>query len=174
MSGTRKHGAHRVHLTTGNIAAANALPAAIWTYDAYAGPQSVVTASGGVDSTLERVVEMNLALSAALTGQATNFTTFIVSHFSAAGGTAKNIFTLACSTAQFIFAANVPWNLAVANGAVPNGNTGTGTLAITGSVGIALPWPLVNGDQIQLAATQTGTGQFVGGAGVTFLIAAGA
>jgi len=174
MSGTRKHGAHRIALFTGNTAAANAGPAAIWTYDAYAGPQSVVTAAGGVDSTTEKIFEMSLTLSAALTGQATNFSTFIVSQFSAAGGTAKNIFTLAASTNQFIWAANVPWNLAVANGAVPNGNTGTGTLAITGSVGIALPWTLVNGDQIQFAFTQTGTGQFVGGAGVTFLVASGA
>src|SRR5215467_8080964 len=145
MSGTRKHGAHRYTLFTGNTAAANAGPAAIWTYDAYAGPQSVVNASGGVDSTTDKVFEMNLTLSAALTGQATNFTSFVVPHFSSAGGTAKNILTLAASTAQFIFAANVPWGLHVANGAVPPGNTGTGTLAVSGSVGVSLPWTLVNG-----------------------------
>lgn len=171
MPGIRKHGAHRVHLTTGNIVATGALPAAIWTYDAYAGPQSVATASGGVDSTLERVVEMSLTLSAALTGQATNFTTFLVSQFSAAG-VLKNQLSIAASTAQFIFAANIPWDLAVAGATIPPGNTGTGTMTVP--TGVALPWSLVNGDQIQFQATQTGTGQFVGGAGLTFLVAAGA
>ena len=174
MAGIRKHGAHRYALFTGNTAAANAGPAAIWTYDAFAGPQSVATAAGGVDATTEKVVEMSLVLSAALTGQATNFTSFIVSQFAAAGGTAKNTLTLAASTAQFIFAANAPWGLHVGNGAVPPGNTGTGTLAVGGSVAVPLPWTLVNGDQIQFQFTQTGTGQYVGGAGITFLVAAGA
>src|SRR5262252_1216049 len=170
MPGIRKHGSHRIHLTTGSTTA-TALPAAIWTYDAYAGPQTVVGASGGVDSTVEKIYEMSLTLSAALTGQATNFLTFLVTQFSSAGAT-KNQLSIAASTAQFIFAANVPWDLAVAGGTVPPGNTGTGTMTVP--TGTALPWTLANGDQIQFQATIAGTGQYIGGAGVTFVYAAGA
>jgi hypothetical protein len=166
MAGIKKHGAHRYFLTTAATAAGTAAQPAIWTYDAYSGPQSSITGSGGLDSTSEVVTEMVLTLGTALTGQATNFTTFRVTHRNAAGTTVDQ-FTVVASTTSFVFGAFVAADLAIASGGtIPGGGTGTLTIG-TGS---ALPWNLVNGDTITLDTTVTGTGQYTGGIGLSFVV----
>lgn len=166
MAGTRKHGAHRVWLTTASTAAGTAAQPATWTYDAYAGPQTVLTSSGGQDPATETVTEMALTLGTALTGQATNFTTFRVTHRNAAATTVDQ-FTIVASTTSFVFAAFIAADLAVASGGtIPGGGTGTLTIG----TGVALPWTLVNGDTITLDTTVTGTGQYTGGIGLNFLV----
>ena len=168
MAGNRKHGAHRYNLSTAATAAGTAAQPAVWTYDAYAGPQSTIGASGGIDSTTEVVSEMTLTLATALTGQATNFTTFRVTHRNAAGTTVDQ-FTIVASTTSFVFAAFVAADLAIASGGtIPGGGTGTLTVAS----GVALPWTLVNGDTITLDTTVGGTGQYTGGIGLNFVVQA--
>lgn len=168
MSGVRKHGSHRVNLNTFITTATTAGPAAIWTYDAYAGPQTSISGSGGLDSTVETINEMTLTLGTALTGQATNFTTFRVTHRNAAGTTVDQL-TIVASTTSFVFAAFVAADLAIASGAtIPGGGTGTLTLA-SGSV---LPWVLTNGDTITLDTTVTGTGQYTGTISLNFTVQA--
>jgi hypothetical protein len=166
VAGIKKHGAHRYNLSTFITTATTAGPAALWAYDAYAGPQSVVTGSGGLDSTTEVVSEMTLVLGTALTGQATNFTTFRVTHRNAAATTVDQ-FTIVASTNAFVFAAFIPADLAVASGGTIPG-AGTGTLTI--GTGSALPWTLANGDTITLDTTVTGTGQYTGGIGLSFVV----
>lgn len=167
MSGVRKHGAHRYNLSTFITTATTAGPPAVWTYDGYAGPQTVLTSSGNLDSVTEVVSEMSLVLSSALTGQATNFTTFRITHRNAAATTVDQ-FTIVASTTSFVFAAFIAADLAIASGAtIPGGGTGTLTIG-TGS---ALPWTLVNGDTITLDTTVTGTGQYTGGIGLNFVVA---
>lgn len=166
MAGVRKHGSHRYHLTTASTAAATAAQPAIWTYDAYAGAQSVIGASGGIDSTGEVVTEMTLTLGTALTGQATNFTTFRVTHRNAAA-TTVDAFTIVASTTAFVFAAFISADLAIASAAtIPGGGTGTLTIGTGG----ALPWTLNNGDTITLDTAVTGTGQYTGGIGLNFVV----
>jgi hypothetical protein len=166
MGGIRKHGSHRYNLSTFITTATTAGPAAVWTYDAYAGPQSVLTSSGNQDSTTEVVSEMSLVLASALTGQATNFTTFSVTHRNAAA-TTVDAFTVVASTTSFVFAAFIPADLAVASGGtIPGGGTGTLTIG----TGTALPWTLVNGDTITLATAVTGSGQYTGGIGLSFVV----
>lgn len=166
MSGIRKHGSHRYTLTTAATAAGTAAQPAIWTYDAYSGPQSVLTGSGGIDSTTEVVTEMTLVLGTALTGQATNFTTFRVTHRNAAATTVDQ-FTIVASTTSFVFAAFIAADLAVASGGtIPGGGSGTLTIGTGG----ALPWTLTNGDTITLDTAVTGTGQYTGGIGLNFVV----
>lgn len=169
MAGARKHGAHRHNLQNALITAATATLPAIWTYDPFGEllPSSTLTAGNagaGYDGTVEQVVEMNLTLSAALTGQVTNFTTFRVTHRNAAGTTVDQ-FLVAAGTATYVFVAFVPANLSVANGATIIG--GGGTLNV--GTGVALPWTLAIGDTISLDTTVTGTGQYTGGIALNFL-----
>src|SRR5215472_7326018 len=98
MAGIRKHGEHRYNVNTSSGAVGTAAQPATWTYDAYAGPQTVIGGSGGVDSTGETVTEMAVVNSAAITGAATNFGTIRVTHRDGTG-TTKNQLTLAFSAA---------------------------------------------------------------------------
>ena len=171
MAGARKHGAHRHNLQNALITAATATLPAIWTYDPFAEllSSSTLTAGNsgsGYDGTVEQIVEMNLVLSASLTGQATNFTTFRITHRNAAGTTIDQ-FSIVASTTAYIFVAFIPANLAVASGAtIPGGGTGTLTIG----TGVALPWTLAIGDTIALDTTVTGSGQYTGGIAVNFLV----
>jgi hypothetical protein len=141
----------------------------MFTYDAYAAGQGLTTISPSPNYDLysESVVEMVMVLGTTLTGQATNFTNFRVTQYNSAG-TVKNRMLVAYSAAGVTSTAFVPINLSVANGAVVPG-AGTGTLSV--GTGVALPWVLVPGDTIGLDTTVTGTGQYVGAVGLTFLIA---
>jgi hypothetical protein len=168
--GARKHGAHRENLWI-SVPTANVVPgSAIYVYDPFAelgGGSGASSTAIGYDLYQEAVIEMALTLDTALTGQATNFTTFAVTHRNAAA-TTKNAFTIVASTTAFIFAAFVPANLGVASGAtIPGGGTGTLTIG----TGTALPWKLVPGDTIALSVAVTGTGQYTLGVGLGFVVA---
>ena len=168
MAGARKHGAHRYSLATVASAAGTAAQPAVWVYDGYANQQGGSTANPttGFDQTVEQVTEMNLTLGTALTGQATNFTTFRVTHRNSAGTTVDQI-TVPASTTSYVFAAFVPANLAVAGGsAIPGGGTGT----LTSASGVTLPWTLAPGDSIALDTSVTGTGQYTGAIALNFLV----
>jgi hypothetical protein len=170
VAGARKHGAHRHNLQSPLGTAATASLAAIWTYDPFAenlGGSGASTTGAGYDGTVEQVVEMNLTLSASLTGQVTNFTTFRVTHRNAAGTTVDQ-FTVVAGTTAFVFVANIPANLGVASGATIPG-AGTGTLTV--GTGVALPWTLTPGDTITLDTTVTGSGQYAGGIALNFVTA---
>ncbi len=168
--GARKHGAHRQSLSLAFPTLGTTPSFAMFVYDAFAefgGGSGAANAAVGYDVYQEAVIEMNLTLDTALTGQATNFTTFAVTHRNSAA-TTKNAFTIVASTTAFIFAAFVPANLNVASGAtIPGGGTGTLTIG----TGTALPWKVVTGDTITLSAVPTGNGQYVGGVSLNFLIA---
>jgi hypothetical protein len=170
MAGARKHGGHRHNLQNVLITAATATLPAIWTYDPFAenlGGSGASTAGAGYDGTVEQIVEMNLTLSASLTGQVTNFTTFRITHRNAAGTTIDQ-FSVVASTTAYIFVAFIPANLGVASGAtIPGGGTGT----LTVGTGVALPWTLTVGDTISLDTTVTGSGQYAGGIAVNFVVA---
>src|SRR5487761_851513 len=100
MAGARKHGGHRYHLHNEWITAGTVNLPDTWVYDAFAesgGATGAGTPATGYDSTAEQVVAMTLTLTANLTGQVTNYSTFRVTHRNAAG-TSKNIFTVVCST----------------------------------------------------------------------------
>lgn len=168
MAGARKHGAHRYALNTAATAAGTAANPATWVYDAYANQQGGSTANPvtGFDQTTEQVTEMNLVLGTALTGQATNFTTFRVTHRNSAGTTVNQL-TIAASSSNFVFAAFTPANLAVAGGAaIPGGGASS---SLTVASGTALPWSLSAGDNITLDTTVGGTGQYTGGIALNFL-----
>jgi hypothetical protein len=166
-SGARKHGAHRENLQVAFPTLGTDPSPAVYVYDAYAENGLISSPTTGYDLYQEAVVEMSLTLSASLTGQATNFTNFLIVHRNAAAST-KNLLTLAASTTAYVFVAYVPANLAIASGATIPG-AGTATLVVT--TGIALPWLLVPGDTIALAPTHTGTGQYAGGVSLNFVIA---
>ena len=167
--GARKHGAHRQSLNLAFPTLGTSPPSAIFVYDAFAeagGGSGATTTGVGYDIYQEAVIEMTLTLDTALTGQATNFTTFAVTHRT--GATTKNAFTIVASGTTFIFAAFVPANLNVASGAaIPGGGTGTLTIG----TGTALPWKLAQGDTITFSATATASGQYAGGASLNFAIA---
>jgi hypothetical protein len=167
--GARKHGAHRENLQVAFPTLGTDPSPAIYVYDAYSegGAGTVNSPTGGYDLYQEAVIEMSLTLSAALTGQATNFTTFAIVHADSAANT-KNLLTLAASTTAYVFAAKIPANLAVASGATIPG-AGTATLVVT--TGVALPWKLVPGDTIELLPTHTGNGQYAGGVSLNFVVA---
>lgn len=170
MAAIRKHGAHRISLSTASTAAGTAANPAMFTYDAYPNLSTVVNSSAAYDGTSEVITECILVLGTTLTGQATNFTSFRLSQYSSAGGTAKNQISVAYSAAGVTSTAFVPINLAVASGATVPG-AGTGTLTV--AQGAALPnWILVPGDTIALDTTVTGTGQYTGAFAVTFLVQA--
>jgi hypothetical protein len=169
VAGSRKYGAHRYALNGVLITAATATLPAIWTYDAFAengGLTGAASTGIGYDGAVEQIIEMNLTLSASLTGQATNFTSFRITHRNAAASTVDQ-FTVVASTTAYIFVAFVPANLTVASGGTIPG-AGTGTLTVV--TGVALPWTLAPGDTIALDNTVTGTGQYAGGVGLSFLI----
>ena len=155
--GARKHGAHRENLWI-SVPTANVVPgSAIWVYDPYSegGAGGISSPTVGYDLYQEAVIEMALTLDTALTGQATNFTTFGVTHRNAAA-TTKDAFTIVASTTAFVFAAFIPANLGVASGGtIPGGGTGTLTIG----TGTALPWKLLPGDTIALSVAVTGSGQ---------------
>ena len=167
MAGARKHGAHRYALNTAATAAGTAANPAVWVYDAVANQQGGATANPvtGFDQTVEQITEMSLVLGTALTGQATNFTTFRVTHRNSAGTVVDQI-SVAASSAAFVFAAFVPANLAVAGAAtIP----GAGTGPLTANTAGAFPWTLATGDTIALDTTVGGTGQYVGGVTLSFV-----
>jgi hypothetical protein len=168
MAGTRKHAAHRINLNTAATAAGTAANPAIWNYDGYPNFSTVANTGLTYDGTIEVVTECILVLGTTLTGQATNFTSFRLSHYSSAGGTAKNQISVAYSAAGVTTTAFTPVTLAVASGATVPG-AGTGTLTV--AQGAALPgWQLLPGDSIALDTAVTGTGQYTGALAVTFLI----
>src|SRR5262249_11227996 len=157
--GIRKHGAHRYTLMTSSAAVGTAAQPASLIYDAYAGPQTVIGGSGGIDSTGGTVTELTVMNSAGITGAATNLGAIRVNHRDNTGNT-KNQFTVAFGTAGFNATAFVAMDWAVASGAtVP----GAGTATLTVASGTALPWLLVNGDSVTLDSTVAGTGNISGG-----------
>ena len=167
MGGARKYGAQRVSLNVALPTLGTVPSAAIWVYDAYAEAGTVSGPSTGYDLYQEAVTEMALTLGVALTGQATNFTTFAVTHRNAAA-TTVDAFTIVASTTAFIFAAFIPANLGVASGGtIPGGGTGTLTIG----TGTALPWKLIPGDTVTLSAAVTGNGQYAGGISLGFVVA---
>lgn len=167
--GARKHGAHREILQVAFPTLGTDPPTALWQYDPYAesGAGLISTPTAGYDLYQEAVIEMALVLDTALTGQATNYTTFGVTHRNAAA-TTKNAFTIVGSSTALVVAAFISLNLGVASGAtIPGGGTAT----LTVGTGVALPWKLVPGDTIQLVPTHTGNGQYAGGVSLFFTVA---
>lgn len=170
MAPVRKHGGHRYNLTSFTAAAGTAGTPEMFTFDAYAAGATTAASTGiaAYDASQETVSEMVLVLGTTLTGQATNFTTFRVSHYDSTG-TVKNRISVSYSAAGVTSTAFVPINLAVASGATVPG-AGTGTLAVAN--GTALPWTLAPGDTIALDSTVGGTGQYTGAWAITFLVGA--
>lgn len=158
MASSRKHGTHStVHLTLPLIAAGAASDGAavdVFTYEAFAGSSATASGGGGLSAEQEWLLELAISTAAILTGQATNFSSIRVSHYSAAG-VLKNQIRVDFNAAGVVTAAFVPLNYAVPSAAVVPG-AGTGTLNVVS--GSALPWPLANGDQIVLDRLSTGTG----------------
>src|SRR5437667_6301734 len=119
MAGQRKYGGHRHSLTipAGAAGAAADTVAHIFIYDAFAeGGASAAAPTPGYDPTSEQLVEITLAMFAALTGQATNYVAPRVTHRNAAGSTVDQI-RVDFSAAGVVTVAFVPANMGVASGA---------------------------------------------------------
>ena len=168
MAGIRKHGEHRYSLSTAATAAGTAANPAGFTYDAYPNGSTIANTGLTYDSTIETVTELILSLGTTLTGQATNFTTFRMTHFNSAGSVVDRI-SVSYSAAGVTSTAFTPINFSVGSGATVPG-AGTGTLTLT--TGSVLPWVLTPGDCIVLDTTVGGTGQYTGGIFATFTVQA--
>jgi hypothetical protein len=166
MAGARKHGAHRYALSGATAAAATAFSPDAITFDAYAAGSLVAGSFAGYDVSQEAVTELVLVLGTTLTGQATNFTSFRVRLFNAAGAL-QNSIQVNYSAAGVTSTLWVPIDLAVASGAVVPG-AGTGVLTVNS--GVALPWNLGPGFTLVFDTAITGTGQYVGAASLTALV----
>lgn len=169
MAGARHHMSHRYNLNTQTVTATVAAPGDCFMYDAFInqGGGSTANPTTGFDSLTEQVVEMSLMLDTTLTGQATNYSSFRVTHRNSAG-TTKNLIQIICLTNAFVITAFIPNNLNVANGAaIPGAAAGT-TLTVT--TGTKLPWTLVPGDSVTLDMAITGNGQYTGGISLNFIV----
>lgn len=145
----RKYGLKTVVLAVALMAAGSATDgasASTFVYNAFANGALTATAGGGVDGAQEWLQELTVVTNAILTGQAANFASIRVTHRDGAG-VIKNQMRVDFSAAGVVTVAFVPLNFAVANAAVVTG-AGTGVLNV--NTGIALPWPLLNGDTITL------------------------
>lgn len=162
MAGIRKHGAHRINLTLPAAAAGTGADVfgGVWGYDAF--PYGIY------DSTQEAIYEMTLSFAATLTGQATNFASFVIQQVRA--GATLNDIRIAYNAAGVTTAAGRSINLAVAGGAVVPG-AGTGTLTV--QTGAALPWTLAGGDMISIQRiSSNATGQATPLTGLVFVVQA--
>jgi hypothetical protein len=148
MASTRKHGTHAIHLAIPSAAAGSAADTvgAAWTYQSFAGSSSTASGGGGLSGEQEWLLELILTTYLVLTGQATNFVSLRVTHVDSTG-TVKNRIRVIFSAAGVVTVANAPINYAVPSAAAVPG-AGTGTLTV--DTGVALPWPLANGDSIIL------------------------
>jgi hypothetical protein len=171
MGGQRKFGAHRYNLEITAMAAGSAsdTSAGIFVYDAFANGAATAGATNTTDPTIESITEMNLTVYTTLTGQATNFASFRVTHRNSAG-TTKNGIQVTFSAAGVVVTAFVPANLVAASGATVTG-AGTGTLTVNS--GTALPWDLAPGDTITFdRVSNNATGLATPAAWINFLVQA--
>lgn len=171
MAPARKHGAHRVQLNIGNMAAgsANDLLADIFDWDSYAaeGAGTINLPTNNYDTTAYSVQEASVTTYTTLTGQATNFASLRLTHTDSAGNV-KNRIRVAFSGTGIVATALTSMNFAVASGATVPG-AGTGVLTV--DTGTALPWTLVPGDDIVFdRVSNNATGLATPSASATILI----